>query len=119
MDKLINAYKSAVLENYANFSGRLSVPGFWWFVLANFLVNIVLLVLSNIAGIFAILYLIYFLAVLVPLLAAQVRRLHDTNKSGWMILLSFVPLVGGIILLVFCVQAGTPGPNDHGPEPTA
>jgi uncharacterized membrane protein YhaH (DUF805 family) len=119
MDKLTTAYKSALLENYANFSGRLSVPGFWWFALANFLVYLVLLVLSGISGIFFILYRIYSLAVLVPSLAAAVRRLHDTNKSGWMILLGLIPLVGVIILLVFYVQAGTPGPNDHGAESTA
>ena len=119
MDKLINAYKSVVLENYANFSGRLSVPGFWWFVLANFLIYLVLVVLMQISGIFLILYLIYALALLIPSLAAAVRRLHDTNKSGWMILLGLIPFVGFIILIVFYVQAGTPGPNDYGPEPTA
>ena len=99
--------------------GRLSVHGFWWFPPANFLVYLVLLVLSGISGISFILYLIYPLAMLVPSLAAAVRRLHDTNKSGWMILLGLNPLVGVIILLVFYVQAGTPGPNDHGSESTA
>lgn len=116
---MINAYKSVVFENYANFSGRLSVPGFWWFALANFLIAVVLNILTAIASIFLIVVLIYALAVLIPGLAAAVRRLHDSNKSGWMILLGLIPFVGFIILLVFYIQAGTQGPNDYGPQPTA
>lgn len=61
--------------------------------------------------------LIANLAVLLPSFAVGVRRLHDTNRSGWMLLIGLVPVVGVIVLLVFFVSAGTPGPNRFGPDP--
>ena len=68
------------------------------------------------AGTYPILYLVALLAVIAPFVSATVRRLHDTNRSGWWVLLSFVPL-GGIVLLVWTIMDGTPGPNDYGPDP--
>ena len=55
----------------------------------------------------------------IPSVAVLVRRLHDTGRSGWLILLSFVPVIGGILLLVFVCQDGTPGPNQYGESPKA
>jgi uncharacterized membrane protein YhaH (DUF805 family) len=63
------------------------------------------------------LYVAYALAVLVPGIAVSIRRLHDTNKSGWWILINLVPLVGGIIFLVLMCIEGDPGPNLYGPSP--
>ena len=60
---------------------------------------------------------LYSLAVLLPSIAVAVRRLHDTDRSGWWFLIGFVPIVGGIILLVFYVLEGTRGPNRFGPDP--
>jgi uncharacterized membrane protein YhaH (DUF805 family) len=112
--QLIEAWKLVVLERYAKFDGRAGRGEFWWFVLANFLVYVALLLLVQVSSVFLILYFVYALAVIVPSIAVAVRRLHDTNKSGWMLLLGLIPFVGFIILLVFYIQEGTPGPNDHG-----
>ena len=63
------------------------------------------------------LYALWALIAFIPSLAVGIRRLHDTNKSGWLILLGAVPIVGGIILLVFMFSDGTRGPNQFGPDP--
>jgi uncharacterized membrane protein YhaH (DUF805 family) len=68
------------------------------------------------AGI-GLLSVIYGLAVLIPSIAVGVRRLHDTDRSGWWLLISLIPLIGGIVLLVFFVLDGTPGENRFGPNP--
>ncbi len=91
MDQFINAYKTA-LTRYVDFSGRTSVGGFWRFVAVNFVVALLLAILSGIVDFFIILYFLYALAVFLPSLAVAIRRLHDTGKSGWMILLGLIPL---------------------------
>ena len=60
---------------------------------------------------------LYTLAVLLPGLAVAARRLHDTGRSGWLLLLALIPLIGAIILIVFYVQDSKPGPNKYGPNP--
>ncbi len=60
---------------------------------------------------------IYSLAVLIPSIAVSVRRLHDIDRTGWWLLIALVPLVGAIVLIVFHVLDGTPGPNRYGPNP--
>ena len=115
MDQFITAYKTA-LSRYVDFSGRTSVGGFWRFVAVNFVVALLLGILSGIVDVFIFLYFLYALAVLLPSLAVAIRRLHDTGKSGWMILLGLIPLVGFIILIVFYVQPSD-GPNAYGSGP--
>lgn len=112
MEQFITAYKTA-LTRYVDFSGRTSVGGFWRFAAVNFAVVVVLAVLTSISSIFFVLYFIYALAVMLPSLAVAIRRLHDTGKSGWMILLGLIPFVGFIILIVFYVQPSD-GPNAYG-----
>jgi len=112
--QLFEAWKLVILERYAKFDGRAGRGEFWWFALANFLVYLLLVILMQVSGFFFVLYLVYVLALIVPTLAVAVRRLHDTNKSGWFLLMGLIPLVGAIILLVFYIQEGTPGPNDFG-----
>ncbi len=68
-------------------------------------------------ALFLIAYFLYWLAVLIPGLSSAVRRLHDTGKSGWMILVALIPLVGSIVLIVFLVQSGERTPNQYGPVP--
>jgi len=97
------------------FEGRAGQGEYWWFTLANLVVFVVLAVLSSISAIFSILYLIFALAIIVPGLAVAVRRLHDTDKSGWMLLISLIPIVGFIIVLVFLAMAGDSGENRYGP----
>jgi uncharacterized membrane protein YhaH (DUF805 family) len=114
---LVNYWKRAVLENYANFEGRARRAELWWFVLANFLIGLVFNVLIAIASIFWVLYIIFELAILIPGIAVGIRRLHDTDKSGWWLLIGLIPLVGAIVLIVFFATDGTRAPNQWGPSP--
>ena len=107
----------AVLGKYADFSGRARRSEYWFWTLAVMLGYVVALILVAIAKPFLYLLVIAYLAILVPSLAVSVRRLHDTGKSGWFILVGLIPLVGGIILLVFMVSDSTPGDNQYGPNP--
>ena len=109
-----------VIKKYVVFDGRARRREFWLFVLANFVVGIVFSILGSIPGIgvvFKILSGIYSLAILLPGIAAGARRLHDTNRTALLLLLGLIPIVGGIILVVFCVQEGTPGENQYGANP--
>ncbi len=118
---IIENWKLVVLERYAKFDGRAGRAEFWWYVLANIVVYVALGILAQISGIFLILYFLFGLAMLVPSVAVAIRRLHDTDKSGWLILIGLVPFVGWIILLVFYALEGTNGQNQYGagPEPAA
>ena len=68
------------------------------------------------SSIFVVLVVIYGLAVLLPGIAVGIRRLHDTDKSGWWLLIGLIPLVGIIVLIVFFATDGQPGPNQYGPS---
>ena len=112
------AIKSA-FSQYATFSGRASRSEFWFFylflVIASFVAaSIDALVLNNQNS---YLTLILFLATLIPLIAITTRRLHDTDRSGWWQLLSFIPLVGAIILIIWLCTASTPRSNRFGSNP--
>ena len=111
---LVAYWKKVVLEHYADFTGRARRAEFWWYALANLLISIVFNILIAISSIFWILDVIYVLAVLIPGLAVGVRRLHDTDKSGWWLLIALIPLVGIIVLIVFFATDGQPGPNKYG-----
>jgi len=80
-------------------------------------ISIVLNILGAIASFFVILTFIYGLAVLIPGIAVGIRRLHDTDKSGWWLLIGLIPLVGAIVLIVFFATEGTRQPNQWGPSP--
>ena len=114
---LVDAWKTVVLERFMKWDGRAGRPEFWWFALANFIVVVVLVILAQVSSLFYVLYVIYGLGVLLPEIGVAIRRLQDTDKSGWWILLAFVPFVGGLILLVFFCLEGTPGPNRYGEAP--
>jgi uncharacterized membrane protein YhaH (DUF805 family) len=114
---LVNWWKVVVLERFAQFTGRAGRAEYWWFFLANLIVALVLALLSRASVIFLILYVIYGVGVLVPSIAVGVRRLHDTDKSGWFMLIALIPFVGYIILLVLLAMEGTPGSNRYGPPP--
>ena len=114
---LISYWKRVVLEKYADFTGRARRSEYWWFTLANIVAMVILILLVAVADIFWVLYAIYGLALIVPSIAVTVRRLHDTDKSGWWILIALVPFVGGLILLVFlCIDSTPRGPNQFGPS---
>jgi len=112
-----------VLKKYAVFSGRSRRKEYWFFVLFNIIASIVLAMVDSATGSFnpetgmGTLGTIYALAVLLPSLAVSVRRLHDTGRSGWWLLLGLVPVIGAIVLLVFMVQDSKPGENEYGANP--
>jgi len=112
------------LKKYAVFSGRARRKEYWFFVLFYVIIVVVLSIIDAMLGLqfgqgVGILSTIYMLAVLIPGLAVGVRRLHDINKSGWWILIGFVPIIGPIILLIFALMGGTAGDNTYGPDPKA
>ncbi|MBR1929189.1 MAG: DUF805 domain-containing protein [Paludibacteraceae bacterium] len=116
LNGLIKNFTEMFSKKFVCFEGRAERREYWYFVLCNAIVGIVLSCLDQIWGM-AILSGIYNLAVLLPSLGLSVRRLHDLNKSGWFLLLGLIPLVGGIILLVWACQKGTAGTNNYGDEP--
>ncbi len=111
------------LRRYVDFSGRSRRKEYWMFFLFNVIFAIAAMVLDNLLGTahpllgYGIIYGLYALAVLIPGLAAGVRRLHDVGKSGWMLLVALIPLVGAIWLLVLLVTDSNPGENKYGPNP--
>jgi uncharacterized membrane protein YhaH (DUF805 family) len=109
-------------KNYANFQGRARRKAFWMFVLFNIIALVVLGLIQGALGLsgesgYGILTGLYSLAVLLPALSLAVRRLHDTGRSGWWLLIGLLPLVGEIILIVFYALDGQPGENQYGPNP--
>ena len=107
-----------VLKKYVVFDGRATRHEYWMFVLFNFIIYAILVLLSHIIGMLAFFLIVLFgLAIFLPTLAVGVRRLHDTNRSGWWILIGLVPYIGAIVLIVFCVLDGTPGDNKYGSDP--
>ena len=121
---MIESYRD-VLRHYATFSGRTGRAGYWWFVLANFIITFALYLPALIAGslggsnpatsLLAIPVALYGLALLIPSIALSVRRLHDIGASGWWYLLIFVPVIGGLALLIMHVMASQPANNRYGP----
>ena len=110
-----DAVKS-VFSQYVGFKGRARRSEYWWFVLFNIIVSVVISLLASLTG-WNFLSILYSLAVLLPGLAVAVRRLHDIGKSGWFYLFAFIPLVGAIILRVWFCKDSEPGANAYGPNP--
>ena len=114
-------------SNYATFKGRARRSEYWFIqlflIITNVAVGAIDLALMNgdvdrfIAnGGGGIVGLVWILVTIVPALAVLVRRLHDTGKSGWWVLMGFVPFAGAIVLFVFTVLDSTPGENKYGPS---
>lgn len=109
---------TTVLQKYVDFSGRARRSEYWWWILA-YCIALGVAQAISIAIHTEILYLLVILAVILPTLSVGVRRLHDTDRSGWWILINIIPLIGAIIFLVFTVSDSTPGDNQYGPSPKA
>jgi uncharacterized membrane protein YhaH (DUF805 family) len=107
----------AVLKKYAVFSGRARRKEYWLFVLFNLIITFVLGFVEGLAGGPGFVSILYSLAVFIPGIAVSVRRLHDTGRSGWWLLIGLIPLIGAIVLLVFVIQDGKPGQNQYGANP--
>jgi uncharacterized membrane protein YhaH (DUF805 family) len=110
MDDIQKAVK-VCFKKYADFSGRAARPEFWWFVLFQFVVSVVLgLVSPQLQGLAG-------LAMLLPGLAVGSRRLHDINKTAWLLLLWLIPVLGWILLIYWAAQPGDAAANKYGEPP--
>lgn len=118
-------------NNYVNFSGRASRPAYWWWFLFTWIVSIVAQLIdgavrppgfnyeaSAMSVFVGIITVIVSLALLLPSIAVLIRRLHDTDRSGWWWLIGIIPLIGWIILIFFLASPGTLGENRYGPPPS-
>jgi uncharacterized membrane protein YhaH (DUF805 family) len=126
----VNWYLDVLKNNYANFEGRARRKEYWMFTLFNAIVFFALIILisismdnytgeiGSIGSIASVILVIYSLGIIVPSIAVTVRRLHDTDKSGWWYLISFIPF-GGVVLFVFTLLDSTQGNNRFGPNPKA
>lgn len=124
-------YFILAIKKAFDFRSRSSRPEYWYFVLFNIIFAIVAVILDNVLGTtikidigtgevplpYGYIYFLYLLALIIPGFAAGVRRLHDVGKSGWMMLLAFIPIIGGIWLLVLFLMESAPGDNKWGPNP--
>lgn len=119
MEYFIGAYKN----NYANFSGRARRKEYWMFTLFYIIAYLVLSFIDGIIGTFSmqtgigLLGGLFALASLLPAISVSVRRLHDTDRSGWWLLLAFIPIIGGLVLFIFYIMDSTPGENRFGANP--
>ncbi len=119
----MNWFITVLTKRYAQFTGRARRAEFWYFTLFYLLIYVGLAIVDALTGMLrmesglGLLSGIFALAALIPSIAVAVRRLHDTNRSGWWVLMGFVPLIGLIVLLVFYFQEGTAGDNQYGPNP--
>jgi uncharacterized membrane protein YhaH (DUF805 family) len=106
-------------RKYADFKGRASRPEYWWFLLSFVLAYLGVSIIGAGLGEDAAggLLILLILGYLIPLLAAAVRRLHDTGRSGWYYFVGVIPLVGGFILLFLLAGMGESGSNMYGPPP--
>lgn len=113
-----DAVRSALQQNYCNFSGRASRSEFWWYVLFTFLVSVVIGWIGFVSrDLGNVINTLVGLALLLPGLGLSVRRLHDTGRSGWWILINLIPVVGNIIYLVWMCQDSQMTPNQYGSVP--
>jgi uncharacterized membrane protein YhaH (DUF805 family) len=103
-------------DHYAKFDGRASRPAFWWWVLFVVLVSIAANIIDLAIGA-PVFSALAGLGLLLPNISVSIRRLHDTNRTGWWILIWLIPLIGLIVLLIFYLQQGDPEENRFGPPP--
>jgi uncharacterized membrane protein YhaH (DUF805 family) len=118
----MNWYIGAV-KKYSVFTGRARRKEYWYFTLFNIVIIIPLTLIDMMTGTFSneanmgLFSGVFILAILIPSIAVSIRRLHDTNRTGWWMLISFIPIIGPIVLLIFLVQDSQIGENRYGPNP--
>jgi uncharacterized membrane protein YhaH (DUF805 family) len=104
-------------DHYVKFDGRASRPAFWWWFLFGILVGIGASIIDAIIGSFGVVSGLAALALLLPNLSVAIRRLHDTDHTGWWVLIGLIPIIGFIVLLIFYLRQSDPGENRYGPPP--
>lgn len=103
---------SLAFKNIVTFNGRASRSAFWWFGLFAFIIGVVVAIIANVTGV-RILSTIFGAIFFLLTISLQVRRLHDSDRSGFWYFLALIPLIGGIAVLVLDLLPGTPGPNKY------
>ena len=113
------AVKTCLGVKYFDFKGRAIRSEYWYFLLFYCIVYFVLTLIASFISptLGNILSVIIWLAFLFPWFGVCVRRLHDVNRCGWWLLIGLIPLVGGLVLLLWFISRGTVGPNKYGPDP--
>jgi uncharacterized membrane protein YhaH (DUF805 family) len=103
-------------DHYVKFDGRASRPAFWWWFLFAILVGVGASIIDAVLGTHGVLGALAGLALLLPGLSVSIRRLHDTDHTGWWVLIGVIPIIGFIVLLVFYLREGDAGQNKYGPH---
>ena len=111
----VDAVKNG-FANYANANGRACRSEFWYWTLFNFIVQLIATLIVR-ATDMSFISLVAGLALTFPSVCVGIRRLHDIGMSGWFYLISFIPLVGTILMIVWGVRDSQPGTNQYGPNP--
>jgi uncharacterized membrane protein YhaH (DUF805 family) len=106
-------FTEPIKNRYADFSGRTGRQAYWMFALVSLLLQIAVYTVDIVIGT-SFLGLVFFVLIAVPSFAIAARRLHDIGKSGWWQLISFVPLVGIIVLIVLLSSKSKSGDNEYG-----
>lgn len=126
---IIENFRRVVTKHYVDFDGRTGRQVFWYYVLVFVLIYAALSIVESIFGFGGVTpYGFYYyqprpltgllsLALLLPSLGIAARRLHDTDRSAWWLLVAFIPVVGWLVLIYFYAQPGTAGSNQFGPVP--
>ncbi len=111
-------YYLEVLKKYAVFGGRATRAEYWYFALVHFIISVVLSITDYVVldGM-GILVALYAFAIVLPSLAVSVRRLHDIGRTGWWMFISLLPIIGGIVLILFFIKDSDEGQNTYGPNP--
>lgn len=109
-------YYGLFWKNFFNFDGRSRRAEYWYALLGIVLTSFVVGIIAGLLGI-GLLSSIWELVILIPSIAISIRRLHDIGKSGWWVLINFIPLIGFIVLLVWACKEGDHGDNAYGPDP--
>lgn len=109
-------YIDVLTKKYLEFNGRAHRTEYWMFVLISFLISIAISIVGSTIKLPWV-SVLYSLAVFIPSIAVGVRRLHDTNRSGWWLLLVLIPLIGFIVLIVFLATDSAAGDNEYGSNP--
>lgn len=115
----MNWYLKVVKDNYANFKGRARRQEYWMFAFIHLMIAVLLSIIDTVMfgpSNFTLSSL-YLLIVLIPGVTVAVRRLHDTSRSGWWVLLALIPVIGVLALIVMMCIDSTPAPNQYGTNP--
>jgi uncharacterized membrane protein YhaH (DUF805 family) len=116
---IIGNFRSIVTEHYVDFQGRARRAQYWYYMLVYMVIFIVLAIIQQVIGMRGLLTGLLGLALLLHSLGLAFRRIHDTDRSAWWLLIGLIPIIGALVLIYFFIQPGTSGSNTYGADPKA